>query len=62
METAQFEGLKKELEAIKQLIALQLKKSGVDVATIGKAMGVSQGRVSQILGEKRTKARPKRKK
>ena len=44
-------GIKKDLEAIKLLIALQLKTNGVNVALIGRAMNVSQGRVSQVLGD-----------
>ncbi|PKK83313.1 MAG: hypothetical protein CVT49_08920 [candidate division Zixibacteria bacterium HGW-Zixibacteria-1] len=50
-----FQDLKKELEAIKHLLALQLKNAGVNVTLIGKAMGISQGRVSQILGESKRK-------
>lgn len=61
MDTKQFESLKKELDAIKNLIALQLKKSGVDVTSIGNAMGISAGRVSQIFGEKKAKKKSKNK-
>jgi predicted transcriptional regulator len=58
------EGIKKDLEAIKHLLALQLKTNGVNVTVIGKAMNVSQGRVSQILGEgkKGQQKKPKQRK
>jgi predicted transcriptional regulator len=55
MNEQQFNELKKDLEAVKKLLALGLIKQGVDTTSIGKALGVSQGRVSQVLGQKRTK-------
>ena len=47
------DGIKKDLEAVKYLLALQLKTNGVNVALIAKAMKVSPGRVSQVLGERK---------
>jgi len=59
MEKNQFELLRKDLEAIKNLLALnakQLKAKNVDVA---KAMGVSPGRASQLIPTKTYKKRKK---
>lgn len=55
MDSKQFDALRKDLEVIRNLLALQLKSSDVPVDSIGKAMGVSAGRVSQIIGESRSK-------
>ena len=62
METRQFQILKKELEAVKNLLALQLKQYGTSVTAIGKAMGVTPGRLSQILGESKGESKRKKKK
>jgi len=55
MNEQQFNELKKDLEAVKKLLALGLIRQGVDLTSIGRALSVSQGRVSQMLGQKRTK-------
>lgn len=39
----------KELEQIKRLLVLQLIKDGVTATEIGKALGITQQRVSQMF-------------
>jgi len=39
----------KELEQIKRLLVLQLIKDGVTATQIGKALGITQQRVSQMF-------------
>jgi len=59
IEKKQFELLRKDFEALKNLLALnakQLKAQNVDVA---KAMGVSPGRASQLIPTKKYKKRKK---
>ena len=51
--------IRKELEAIKKLLALSLIKQGMDIASVGKAMGISSGRVSQMFAQKSYKKRRK---
>lgn len=48
---------RKDLEAVKLLLALQLKTAGVSVISIGKAMGVTGARVSQLLAESKKKGK-----
>lgn len=49
------ESVTKELQIIRNLLALQLRSAGVSVELIAKAMSVSAGRVSQMIGEPRKK-------
>lgn len=55
MNENQFNMLKKDMDSIKKLLALDLIRKGVDTTSIGKALGVSQGRVSQLLAQKSRK-------
>ncbi len=50
----------KELQAIKKLLARGLQNQGVGVEAIGKALGVSSGRVSQLMARKRYKKHMKK--
>ncbi|NQU98996.1 hypothetical protein HQ533_06050 [Candidatus Woesearchaeota archaeon] len=45
--------LKEELQDIKALIILALQKMKIDNTAIGKALGISKGRVSQLLDKKK---------
>jgi len=49
IETKNASNLKKEVEDIKALLILLLQKMKVDNITIGKAIGMSPGRVSQLV-------------
>lgn len=59
MNDKQCEVLRKELEAIKRLLALLLKENNVRGNLIAKAMGVTGARLSQILPQKKYKKRKK---
>jgi len=54
-ENKEFEKMRKELESIKLLLALHLKNSDVKGDLIAKAMGISEGRLSQLLPQKNIK-------
>ncbi len=45
--------VKKELQDVKALMILFLQNLKVDNETIGKAMGVSPGKVSQLIDKKK---------
>lgn len=60
MEKEQFEAIKKDIDALKKLMALGLQQQGVGVEAIGKAMGISKGRVSQLIAQKKYKKRVKK--
>jgi DNA-directed RNA polymerase specialized sigma subunit len=60
MDEKQFKSIKEDLDAIKKLLALGLKQSNVDVKTIGKAMNISGGRVSQMVPQKKYKKKIKK--
>ncbi len=49
------DGWKNDLEVIKTLLILLVSKSGVEQKDIAKAMGISEGRLSQILNPKKYK-------
>lgn len=53
--------LKEEMEDIKALIILALQKIEIDNTSIGKALGISKGRVSQILDKKKYLKKSKKK-
>lgn len=59
MEEKEIEKLRKELEAIKKLLVLLLKKFEVKGDLIAKAIGISEGRLSQIFPQKKYKKRKK---
>jgi len=49
--------LRSDLDSIKKLIVLLLKNSDIKGDLIAKAMGISQGRLSQIFPQKKYKKR-----
>ncbi len=49
------EGWENDLEVIKMLLILLVSKSGVEQKDIAKTMGISRGRLSQILNPKKYK-------
>lgn len=53
MNDKQFGKLSGDLDAIKKLMVLMLKKDDVKGALIAKAMGMSEGRLSQIFPQKK---------
>ena len=55
MKDKQAQELKEELIAIKKLLVLGLQKSGIQGAAIATALGISQGRLSQIAATKKYK-------
>ncbi len=55
MEEKQFKKLSSDLDAIKKLLVLMLKKDEVKGDLIAKAMGMSEGRLSQIFPQKKYK-------
>ncbi len=55
MDEKQFKELKSELEAIKKLIVLSLQKSEIKGSLIAKALGISPGRLSQLMATKKHK-------
>ncbi|MGD2072752.1 MAG: hypothetical protein PVG65_04615 [Candidatus Thorarchaeota archaeon] len=55
MQPKQFKKLMEELGAIKNLLVLNLQKSEVKGELIAKALGISQGRLSQMLAIKKYK-------
>ncbi len=57
MEDKEIEKIRKELEAIKKLLVLLLKKFEVKGDSIAKAMGISEARLSQIIPQKKYKKR-----
>jgi len=57
MNDKQFNELKEELISIKKLLVLGLQKSGIQGGAIASALGISQGRLSQIAATKKYKKR-----
>ena len=57
MNDKQFQELREELIAIKKLLVLGLQKSGIQGGAIATALGISQGRLSQIAATKKYKKR-----
>ncbi|MDO8740355.1 MAG: hypothetical protein Q7J54_02135 [Candidatus Woesearchaeota archaeon] len=55
MDEKQFKKLSSDLDAIKKLLVLLLKKYEVKGDLIAKALGVSEGRLSQIFPQKKYK-------
>jgi hypothetical protein len=55
MEAEQFNKLMQELKSIKNLLILNLQNAGAKGGLIAKALGVSPGRLSQMLATKRYK-------
>jgi predicted transcriptional regulator len=51
-----------ELEAIKKLLIVGLQNSGVKGTTIAKALGITPGRLSQIISIKEYKKRNEKEK
>ena len=49
------EGWKEDIEVLKMLMILLVNKMGVDQKDIAKALGISEGRLSQILNPKKYK-------
>lgn len=47
--------LRSDLDSIKKLLVLLLKNSDIKGDSIAKAMGISQGRLSQIFPQKKYK-------
>ncbi|MBI4147753.1 hypothetical protein HY490_00510 [Candidatus Woesearchaeota archaeon] len=57
MDDKQFRVLCEELQAIKNLLVLILRQKEVKGSLIAKALGVSEGRLSQLLPNKTYKKR-----
>jgi predicted transcriptional regulator len=55
MEEKHFKEIMAAIESIKLLLALNAKQAGAGVEDIAKAMGVSPGRVSQLIATKKYK-------
>ncbi len=55
MDERQFKKISSDLDAIKKLLVLMLKKDEVKGDVIAKAFGVSEGRLSQIFSQKKYK-------
>ncbi len=55
MNEKQSDKLLEEIKTIKNLLVLSLQKAGVKGDLIAKALGVSQGRLSQMLATKKYK-------
>lgn len=55
MNDKQFDKVSDDLDAIKKLLVLMLKKAEVKGGLIAKAMGISEGRLSQIFPQKKYK-------
>ena len=55
MEEKQFKKLMEELKAIKNLLVLSLQKTEVKGELIANALGISTGRLSQLLATKKYK-------
>lgn len=53
MNEKQFSELKEEVIAIKKLLIVGLQKTGVQGSSIANALGISQGRLSQIAATKK---------
>ena len=51
----QFKLLRSDMDSIKKLLVLLLKNSDIKGNMIAKAMGISQGRLSQIFPQKKYK-------
>ncbi len=49
------EGWKEDIEVLKMLMILLVNKMGVGQKDIAKALGISEGRLSQILNPKKYK-------
>jgi len=61
MENKQFNKIIDELRSIKNLLVLDLQKSEVKGEQIAKALGISQGRLSQMLAIKKYKKKNEKK-
>jgi len=57
LDEKQLKLLRSDLESIKKLLVLLLKNSEVKGNLIAKAMGISEGRLSQIFSQKKYKKR-----
>ncbi len=57
MNEQQFKKLSADLDAIKKLIVLMLKQKEVKGSAIASALGISEGRLSQIFPQKKYKNR-----
>jgi DNA-directed RNA polymerase specialized sigma subunit len=53
MEEKQFKKISEDLDSIKKLLILLLKKYEVKGDSIAMALGISEGRLSQILPQKK---------
>lgn len=49
----EYQNLKQDMEDIKSLLILLLRANKVDNKDIAKALGMSEGRISQILDKKK---------
>jgi len=59
MDEKQFKRLLDEIKIMKNLLVLTLQNSNVKGELIARALGVSQGRLSQMLATKKYKKRKK---
>ena len=57
LDEKQLKLLRSDLDSIKKLLVLLLKNSEVKGDLIAKAMGISEGRLSQIFSQKKYKKR-----
>lgn len=57
LDEKQLKLLRSDLESIKKLLVLLLKNSEAKGSLIAKAMGISEGRLSQIFPQKKYKKR-----
>lgn len=57
LDEKQLKLLRSDLDSIKKLLVLLLKNSDIKGSLIAKAMGISQGRLSQIFPQKKYKKR-----
>lgn len=57
LDEKQLKLLRSDLDSIKKLLVLLLKNSDIKGNLIAKAMGISEGRLSQILSQKKYKKR-----
>lgn len=55
----ELEKMRKQLEIVTNLLALGLRSNGVSAQSVGKAMGVTGQRVSQLVGEIKTRVKSK---
>jgi len=55
MDEKELKNISSQLESIKNLLILLLQKNEVKCTSIAKALGISQGRLSQILPQSKHK-------